>query len=61
MNDLENIPIFVSVASDNQISLLLYGNDRFDDTKNQKILMPLIKFSKDSQSYDGQLSDNLPV
>ena len=47
MNDLENIPISFSTASDNNlISLLLYGNERFNDTKNEKMLMSTIRFIK---------------
>ena len=34
MNDLENTGISFSIVSDNLISLLLYGDDKFDDTKN---------------------------
>ena len=49
MNDLENIPIFISTFRDsNLISLLLYGDDKFDNTKNRKILMTTIRFIKDS-------------
>ena len=45
MNDLENIPISFSTVSDNNlISLLLYGDDKFDDTKSRKILMSTIRF-----------------
>ena len=37
MNDLENIPIPISMVNGNNvISLLLYGIDKFDDTKNTK-------------------------
>ena len=40
MNDLENISISFSTFSDNNLSsLLLYGDDKFDDTKNRKILV----------------------
>ena len=41
MNDLEkNIPISFSEVSDNNlISFLLYGNNKFDNTKNWKILL----------------------
>ena len=35
MNDLENTAISFSIVSDNNlISLLLYGDDKFNDTKN---------------------------
>ena len=37
MNDLENIPISFSAVSDNNlINLLLYDDDKFDDTKIEK-------------------------
>ena len=53
MNDLENIPISFSKVSDNNlISLLLHGDDKFDDTKNRKILIPTIRIIKDSQKFD---------
>ena len=56
MNDLENVPISFSMASDNNlISLLLYGGDKVDDTKYRKILMSTIRFIKDSQGFDEQL------
>ena len=48
-NVLENIPISFLTVSDNiPTTLLLYENDKFDDTKNRKILMPTIRFIKDS-------------
>ena len=53
MNDLENIPISFSKVSDNNlISLFLHGDDKFDDTKNRKILIPTIRIIKDSQKFD---------
>ena len=56
MNDLEKIPTSFSPVSDNNlISLLLYGDDKFDDTKNRKILMSAIRFVKDSESFNQQL------
>ena len=37
MNDLKNIPISFSTVSDSYlISLLLYGDDNFNNTNNQK-------------------------
>ena len=51
MNDLENIPIFFSTVSDNNlISLLLYSVDKFDDTKNRKMLLSTIRFIEDSEA-----------
>ena len=59
MNDLENIPIPLSMVNDKSvISLLLYGIDKFHDTKNtknRKILISSIRFIKDSQRFDEEL------
>ena len=58
MNDLENILISFSTVSDNNvISLLVYDrfDDRFDDTKNRKILMSTITSLKDSEIIYEQL------
>ena len=55
-NDLENISISLSMVSDsNLISLLLYGDGKFDDTKNRKVLMSTIRFIRYSQRFDEQL------
>ena len=38
--DLENIPISFSTVNDiNLISFLLFGDDKFDDAKNRKIVV----------------------
>ena len=56
MNDLENIPISLSTVSDNSLfSLLLCSDDKFDDTKNRKLLMSTIRVIKDSQKFEEQL------
>ena len=56
MNDLEIILIpFSTICDNNLISLLLYGDDTFDETKNRKILMSTIRFIKNSQRSDEQL------
>ena len=56
MNDLENIPIsFSTVSYTNLISLLLYSDDKFSDTKNRKILLSAIRFINDLQRFDEQL------
>ena len=53
MNDLENILIsFSAVIDDN---LILYGDDKFDDTKNRKILLSTLRVIEDSQRFDEQL------
>ena len=50
MNDLENIPISFSIVRDtNLIRMVLYGNNRFDDTINWKILMTTTIFINYSQ------------
>ena len=47
MNNMENISISFSAVSDNNIIILfLFGDDKFDDTKNQKKLMSTIRFDK---------------
>ena len=57
MYDLENIRIsFFTVRDNSLISLDLYGIDKFDDIKYQKILMSTIRFIKDSQWFDNQFS-----
>ena len=56
MNDLGNISISFSTVSDtNPVSLLLYGDDKFDNAKNRKILMSTIRFINDSRSFNEQL------
>ena len=56
MNDLENISVSFSTFSDNNlISLLLYGDDKFDDTENRKIMMSTIRFIKDSLRFHEKL------
>ena len=56
MNDLENVSIsFSAVTKNNLISLPLYDDDKFNNTKNKKILMSTIRFIKDSQRFDEQL------
>ena len=55
MNDLENILLaFSKVSDNNQISLFLYGDDKFNDTRIKKIVMSNIRFIKDSQTFDEQ-------
>ena len=55
MNDLENILLaFSKVSDNNQISLFLYGDDKFNDTRIKKIVMSNIRFVKDSQRFDEQ-------
>ena len=56
MNDLGNIPIsFSRISNNNLISLLLYGDDNFDDAKNRKILMQTVRFIINSHRFDGQI------
>ena len=53
--DAQKFSHFLFMVSDNNlISLLLHGDDKFDDAKNQKILMSTIRFIKDSQRFDEQ-------
>ena len=52
MNDLTNIGDLLPVLNDNNIiKLILYGNELFDDNKNQSILMCNIKFIKNLQTF----------
>ena len=56
MNDLGNIPIsFSRISNNNLISLLLYGDDNFDDAKNRKILIQTVRFIINSHRFDGQI------
>ena len=45
---------------DNVISLLLYGNDKFNDTKNKIILVSNIRFIENSFCLMTNVNDNLP-
>ena len=59
-NDLEDIPIpFFTVSEDNLISSLLYGDDKFDDTKKRKILMQLSDSLKVLRGSMSNFFDNL--
>ena len=52
MNDLRNIGDLLPVLNDNNIKkLILYGNDLFDDSKNQSMLMCNVKFIKTLQTF----------
>ena len=56
INELNEINSFFSTLNENKfIDLILYGSDKFDDKKNQNILMSIIKFIKDSQRFDENL------
>ena len=53
MNDLNEIDSSFSTPNENKlIDLILYGSDKFDDKKNNNILMSIIKFIKNSQRFD---------
>ena len=56
MNELNEIDSSFSTLNENKfIDLILYGNDKFDDKKNHRILMSTIKLIKDSQRFDENL------
>ena len=56
MTDLNEIDSFFSALNENKlIDLILYDSNKFDDKKNHRILMPTIKFIKDSQRFDENL------
>ena len=55
MNDLKEDDSSFSTLNDNKfIDLLLYANDKFDEKKNCKILISIIKFNKESQRFEEQ-------
>ena len=59
MDDLKYIHFFFSaVSGNNLISLLSYGNDKFD-TKNRKILMSTIRFIDFHIGLMGNFGNNL--
>ena len=49
------------VCDNNRISLLLYGNDEFDDTKNRIVLMSTIRLIKIHRGLKSNFSENLPA
>ena len=56
MNELNEIDSSFSRLNENKfIDLILYGSEKFDDKKNQNILMCTIKFIKGSQRFDENL------
>ena len=56
VNDLMNIDRFLpSLSQDKLISILLYGNDAFNNNKNHKILICTIQFIKDLHRFDDSL------
>ena len=53
---MNEIGSYFSRLNENKfIDLILYGSDKFDDKKNHNVLMPIIKFIKDSQRYGEHL------
>ena len=60
MTELENIPISFSTVSDNNLlSLLLYGNDKFNNSKNREISILTLRFNKVLQTLMGNFDENL--
>ena len=47
------------ISSKNLISLLSYGDDKFGDTKYQRILVWTVRFIKDSERFDEQLKTKM--
>ena len=47
------------ILSKNLISLLSYGDDKFGDTKYQRILVWTVRFIKDSERFDEQLKTKM--
>ena len=53
MNELNEIDSSFSILNENKfIDIILYGNDKFDDKKNDNFLTCTIKFIKGSQRFD---------
>ena len=56
INELNEVGISFSSLNENKfIDLILYGSEKFDDKKNDKILISTIKFIKDSQRFNEKL------
>ena len=56
MNDFNEIDTSFSTWNETKfIDLIFYGSNKFDDKKDRKILMSIIKFIKDSQRFDEHL------
>ena len=54
MNELNEIDSSFSTLNENNFNMriVLHGSDKFDDKKNNNILMCTIKFIKGSQRFD---------
>ena len=53
---LNEIDSGFSTLNENKfIDLVLYGSDKFDDKKNNNILMSTMKFIKDSERFEENL------
>ena len=56
MNDLRNIDSDLPALRDENLTIiLLYGNRIYDGKTNQRILMHVIRYIKDSQRFDEPL------
>ena len=56
MNSVKSIiPNFESLADNNRIDILLYGDSWFDEDKNKIILEATINYIKNSKRFSGSL------
>ena len=55
MNDLRNIDCNLPTLRDENLSNILYGNQKYDDKTNQISLMHVIQYIKDLQRFDEPL------
>ena len=55
MNDLRNIDCNLPTLRDENLTNILYGNQKYDDKTNQISLMHVIQYIKDLQRFDEPL------
>ena len=56
MNSVKSIiPNFESLTENNRIDVLLYGDSRFDENRNEIILEATINYLKMSKRFSGSL------
>ena len=56
MNSVKSIiPNFESLTENNRIDILLYGDSRFDENRNEIILEAAINYLKKSKRFSGSL------
>ena len=55
MNDLRNIDCNLPTLRDENLTNILYGNQKYDNKTNQISLMHVIQYIKDLQRFDEPL------